>query len=329
MNRTFALAACLTLSACSHSVDQTDDFSGLAGLDAKSDSFSWRMKVAGDIKYGQPSDIAYHNPPRYTALRFDGKEGDQVSLTVGFYSGEPVAWIVDNSFKVLLQLDVNSSVDDGTCSKKPEDGCVHGTLNLPANASTTHYIILRDRHLDDQDFTVYLDGKAKDDFYSCATDSDCVAVGKGGCCSNGWKVAVNSGEVDAYEASVACTVTPHPLCPLYVVNDTRVAECNRGTHQCEMVAIDAIQCGGFVVDPHKCPDAYECHVSFPDAPGTCVATPTCVQNEACVMGSTWDATQCKCVPTTPPTDECGGCAAGQWCSFCFGHFACIPEHAVC
>jgi hypothetical protein len=107
-----------------------------------------------------------------------------------------------------------------------------------------------------------------ENFFSCHTDDDCVAVARVGCCSNGWKEAVNVDEVDDYEASgpKVCNM----MCPRYMVLDTRVAECNRAQHKCEMVAIQDIQCGGFVANPHHCPDGYDCVSNgIPDAPGSC------------------------------------------------------------
>jgi hypothetical protein len=106
---------------------------------------------------------------------------------------------------------------------------------------------------------------------ACQTDGDCVAVPLGGCCDNGWKTAVNRDAVSAYANSASCQRT-RPICPQYVVNDTRVPECNRANHQCTMVAIDDIACGGFIMHPHWCPDGFDCvfgHV--PDIPGRCVA----------------------------------------------------------
>src|SRR5262249_42737880 len=93
-------------------------------------------------------------------------------------------------------------------------------------------------------------------FQSCHVDADCVAVPKAGCCQNGWLEAVNKDKTDAYSHSVVCNEMI--ACPRYVVQDTRVAECNTGTNKCEMVAVDQIACGGFVRNPHKCPDGYSC-----------------------------------------------------------------------
>jgi hypothetical protein len=106
---------------------------------------------------------------------------------------------------------------------------------------------------------------------SCQWDDDCVAVPLAGCCNNGWKAAVNRAEVATYEKDGACH-RARPICPMYIVNDTRVAECNRATHACEMVNIDQIVCGGFIIHPHECPSGYDCALGrIPDVGGHCVA----------------------------------------------------------
>ena len=79
------------------------------------------------------------------------------------------------------------------------------------------------------------DGGLAAQFRSCGADADCVAVPRAGCCHNGWKEAVNATQKDAYEQAYACTRTPRPICPMYMVRDTRVARCNAQSHLCEMV----------------------------------------------------------------------------------------------
>jgi hypothetical protein len=95
-------------------------------------------------------------------------------------------------------------------------------------------------------------------FITCQQNTDCVAILKPGCCSNGWKVAVNRDHVAQYKAANACQQV-HPICPLYVIDDTRVAECNATSHTCQMVQ------------------------------------KTCLDVVYCIQGTHWDSTQCKCV----------------------------------
>jgi len=72
-------------------------------------------------------------------------------------------------------------------------------------------------------------------FRSCNADTDCVAVPRGGCCPHGWREAVNVSQKDAYEKASACTRTPRPICPMFLVRDTRVARCDAQAHLCTMV----------------------------------------------------------------------------------------------
>ncbi len=83
--------------------------------------------------------------------------------------------------------------------------------------------------------TTDVDGGLAARFRSCNADPDCVAVPRAGCCRNGWNEAVNASQKDAYEQAYACTRTPRPICPMFMVRDTRVARCNAQSHLCEMV----------------------------------------------------------------------------------------------
>ena len=111
------------------------------------------------------------------------------------------------------------------------------------------------------------------ELYTCDTDSDCVAVEKASCCPNGFLVAVNKEQVKAYDTTYACT-SPPQVCPLFVVHDTRVAQCDNTKHQCQMIDPTQIRCEGFIAPAlqHHCPDGYTCKfTTVPDVPGTCVA----------------------------------------------------------
>lgn len=114
------------------------------------------------------------------------------------------------------------------------------------------------------------DEEIKSGMYACKKDSDCVAISKGGCCPNGWNVAVNKDHVKQYDASHVCN--EQIACPLYVILDRRVAECDVSKNKCVMVAPDDIRCGGFTINPHTCPKGWSCDYSghVPDVPGNCV-----------------------------------------------------------
>ncbi len=70
---------------------------------------------------------------------------------------------------------------------------------------------------------------------ACSTDADCVAVPRVGCCHNGWNEAVAVSQKDAYAASFVCPEA-HPICAMFLVRDTRVAQCDGATHLCGLVA---------------------------------------------------------------------------------------------
>jgi TolA-binding protein len=72
-----------------------------------------------------------------------------------------------------------------------------------------------------------------DQFRSCQSDADCLAVPRAGCCDNGWKEAVAASQTDAYAQANACT-RKRPMCPMFKVRDRRVAYCEPQTHLCSM-----------------------------------------------------------------------------------------------
>jgi hypothetical protein len=114
------------------------------------------------------------------------------------------------------------------------------------------------------------DAGAPAQYRSCTVDSDCVAVEKVGCCRNGWQEAVSTSQKEAYAKSFTCP-QPHPICPMYIVHDTRVPLCDNGTHMCTMTRPEDVGCGGFIHNKHSCPAGYRCQLSkHPDVPGKCV-----------------------------------------------------------
>ncbi len=293
------LFCALSLAACSSGkAPATDDFTSLASVDPKSDAFSKHMLTVGNLAYGETSaDVAYHNPPKYRAFTFTGAKGDAVDAWVRSPdgSGDSVAWLLDAKFKTVAS---NDDADSTTLDS-------HLTTTLAK--SGTFYVVFRDYSLADATFAVALSAKGKD-FFACKVDSDCVAIPLAGCCDNGYKVAVNVNEVDAYDAANACT-TPNPVCPLFVINDTRVAQCDFTTHACQMIDPTQIHCGGFINPSHSCPSGYSCKFSgVPDVGGTCVQScdPTTL---ACEAYQHADLTACACVDNP----SCGG-FAGTACS---------------
>jgi hypothetical protein len=170
-------------------------------------------------------------------------------------------------------------------------------------------------------------------FTTCKVDSDCVAIPTSGCCPNADKIALAKSQLNLWEQThqnrMVCN--EQILCTAAV--DNRVAECSNTTHHCKMVQPQNVRCGGFVRNPHSCPKGWECDFpGVPDVPGYCIesAPQSCVDNVFCKLGSHWDSKACKCVDNAPnPNDACGGCAAGTYCTGCWGHMACIPVGALC
>jgi hypothetical protein len=287
----YGAVTAMFLVGCGGKPAINDSFNDLAGADEKSDVFSKRMKLLGSLDYGQSATADYHNPPRYRAYKFGGKKGDAVTIDVQSEDGDAVAWLVDNSFKVVAS---NDDFGDSTNS--------HIEAKLPGNTNPdviTYYIIFREYSLEDASFSVSLTGPAADDFFACNVDHDCIATTVGGCCPNCSNVAVNRGQVDAYYAANKCA-TPR-ICPLACILDTRIAVCNKTQHQCEMV--QPTTCGGIAARPCT-QSGYSC-VDNPwdscdpahggaDCGGICV--PTCIQNVLCAITSHYDRIKCTCVP---------------------------------
>lgn len=266
----FVVCSLLAVAATGCSSAQNGEAAKASTAEELSDgSFKSSWKIVGSLDYGQTSDaVDYTGHPKYRAFKFAGNEGDHVDVWVRSQDGDAVAWVLDNDFTVLGH---NDDASDDTLD-------AHVKVTLPANPSATHYVVFREYDKQHATFTVQLDGTPAPDFGACQTDADCVAVQKVACCPNGSKIALTSGDEKAYASWFACT-NPPASCPLFVINDTRVAECNAQTNHCEMVAIDQIKCGGFIRDAHQCPAGYDCNhlgsdgVIHPDIPGTCTPKP--------------------------------------------------------
>jgi hypothetical protein len=164
--RMFLASVCLLAACAQPKSPVSDDFQG---LDAKSDSFSYRMTIVGSLDYGQTSaSTKYTHTPRYRAFKFAGNQGDLVDVWVrSTDGGDAVAWLLDNSFHVVAS---NDDADDTTFD-------AHISTTLPANASATHYIVFRDYYTDPAHFTVTLAGGAATP--ACQIDDDCAGFHAG------------------------------------------------------------------------------------------------------------------------------------------------------
>ena len=196
---------------------------------------------------------------KYAALKFSGNTGDEVDLWVKSSNGDPVAWVLDNDFKTIAKNDDATSSDTNS----------HIKLKLPANASATHYIVVRDYWLSPMSFKVSLAGA--DYTGTCNQDSDCAEVAKS-CCTNLGDTAVLGSKAASYTASLNCAEAH--FCPAIVLPKSyATAECNRTSHKCEMVQPADVVCGGHTIPSaqHACPAGFTCNGDALawDGPGHC------------------------------------------------------------
>ncbi len=253
------LSSLIAVGCSTEKPDANDDFSSLDGVDQKADSFSTHMKIVGSLDYGQTSDaVAYAKSPRYRTFKFAGNEGDQIDVWVRSADGDALAWVLDNHWHIVGKNDDAAAADTLDA---------HIQVTLGKSDSATHYIVFRDYDWQKAHFTVELNGGNA--MLTCQTDADCVAIYQPACCPDGRKVAVGKGHEQAYDDAHACTQPPQ-TCPLAIILDQRVAQCDNDSHQCVMMDGADIRCGGFTRNPHACPDNFECHYDHvPDVPGTC------------------------------------------------------------
>src|SRR5687768_13090118 len=144
--RGLTLSIVLLAVAC---VDQkeeiTEDFSDLAGVDDKSDYFSYRLKLLGRLDAGRYQWTRYTSAPRFRGFSFDGAQGDQVDIWVRSNYGDALAWLVDDRFAVQAK---NDDASDATYD-------AHITHTLPQ--AGRYYILFRDYDLRSHWFKVSLD----------------------------------------------------------------------------------------------------------------------------------------------------------------------------
>jgi hypothetical protein len=286
------LPACSSADPAGEKVEATDESSA---------AFSVRdTKIVGSLDFGETSaSTSYTATPRYRAFKFAGNAGDDVEVWVKSQSGDPVTWILDNDWHTIAKNDDASASDTNS----------HVKVKLPANASITHYIVVRDYDQAPMTFKVELKGGAADFVSGCNVDADCVKADKA-CCSNYGSTAIRAGKEAAFKASLHCA-TP-TFCPLFVTKqDFAMPECNGSTHKCELVKPADIKCGGFIAPAfqHQCPAGYNCnHIGpglHPDAGGKCVQSCGGIAGIQC-----HEAAQ-SCVDD--PSDSCDPAHGGADC----------------
>jgi hypothetical protein len=111
-----------------------------------------RIQVMGPMSYGDSSaPIAYTNPPKYRALRFNGISGDNVDIVVRSQDGDAEAWLLDSEFGILAFNDDDPA--GGTTDS-------HISATLPSTGSVKYYVAFRDKFTRSATFTVNLSGPA-------------------------------------------------------------------------------------------------------------------------------------------------------------------------
>jgi hypothetical protein len=185
--------------------------------------------MLGPIEYGQASrEIQVDASTKYQAFAFNGKGGDQIEVTIQAKQGEVKAYLTNARFESMA------------------GGDAHFSASIPVGSKPSTYYIITTAGGKPARFKVELErpsvktAEAAPQYLTCTVDSECVAVPREGCCHNGYKDAVNRNEVDAYRAANACK-DRHVICPQFIINDTRVAVCNKAKGRCEMTQAKAIE----------------------------------------------------------------------------------------
>jgi hypothetical protein len=138
--------ALIALAGCGVAKPEVvEDFSDLASLDEKSDSFSYRMRVVGTLGFGQTSQpVKYTSSPRFRAFKVVAKKGDSLDVWVRSSDGDAVSWITDYRFNVIAY---NDDADASTFDSH---------LTATAARAGNYWIIFREYGLDKATFSVSL-----------------------------------------------------------------------------------------------------------------------------------------------------------------------------
>ncbi|MCX5747234.1 MAG: hypothetical protein NT062_32595 [Proteobacteria bacterium] len=135
--------------ACGTSKAPVDEsFEDLAGLDSKSDYFSYRLKMVGTVADGASMAVPYTKTPRFRGVIIAGSAGDSVDIWVrSTDGGDALAWLLDDRYKVIAKND-DADDADGTTTDS------HLQVVLPASTSGTYKVVFRDYDVAKHTFTV-------------------------------------------------------------------------------------------------------------------------------------------------------------------------------
>jgi hypothetical protein len=292
MNRNLFFAFAFLAGCYAGKAPVDDDFSDLAGVDEKSDKFTGKMTVVGSIDYGQALGPFSHKAGKWSALKFAGDEGDALTVDVTSNDGDTVAWVLDNDMNIVaFNDDSNGSTNS------------HLEVTLPKHASRTHYVVTRDYFRGAMKFSVSLKGKSKRFDTPCNVDADCARVRPDCCQLQDW-ISVRADKVDAYRDSLKCAA--NIICPRIAVRENHaMAECQN--NKCVAVLPANVDCGGRSLNPHSCPNSYNC-----EGPQLLVdGTGKCFQQCGGIAGFGCDKVDDICVDN--PNDSCDPNAGGADC----------------
>lgn len=244
--RLFIVCAALAATACAGEGKPAPDdrFEEAMEPGAKADHTS--MAILGELPFGESTGaVQYQRPPRYLGVSFQAGLGDTVDARVrALDGGDPVAWVIDSAGVIL------ATNDDESASSL--DSFIH--VELPQSADPTHYVIFRDYDEVPGLFSIELGGSL--DLVACTRDEHCEMI-ESGCCAVGDYVAVRADRVDLYQDSLECPA--QQICPRPpIFNHGESGICDNDSHTCAVVLPEDIQCGGRSLNPHGCPDGWDC-----------------------------------------------------------------------
>lgn len=152
MSKNLVVMVVLALAAgCGAGKSEIADDVSAIGLEAGKADGAFERMIVGSIALGETQSVKYRNPPRYRVLKFAGERGTLVDVTVASESGDAVAWVLDDSFRVI---GFNDDADETTFDARIE-------LTLPGNTRPeiqTYYIVVREYRHRPATFTVTLTG---------------------------------------------------------------------------------------------------------------------------------------------------------------------------
>ena len=151
----------LVIAGCAQQkVVPDEDFTDLAGLDQKSDSFSKKMRFLGTLDPGQERQVYYTSSPKFRGYTITGD--GPIDLWVRSQTGDAIAWLLDSKFRIIAK---NDDADDTTY-----DAHIKATIH----AGKTYYLAMRDYDYTKGWFSV---SRGSDDELACGGAGSVTVIG--------------------------------------------------------------------------------------------------------------------------------------------------------